>query len=254
MATVMVTGAHSGIGAAFARAFAARGTDLILVARSGEALEAFAADLRARHHVTVDCLPADLADRADTMKVAETIESRTIDVLVNNAGFGISTSLLAEDLRPIERGLDVMCRAVLILGAAAGRTMKNRGHGAIINVSSVAGSITMGAYSAVKSWVTTYSESLAVELTGTNVSVTALQPGWVRTRFHATAGIGTSRIPGALWLDADAVVSQCLRDVTRRKKISVPSKRFAILGWLARHLPRPIIYAVSRKLSSHRRA
>jgi len=98
-----------------------------------------------------------------------------------------------------------MVGAVLALGGAAGRAMKARGHGVIINVGSVASLLPMGAYSAIKSWVATYSESLALELTGTGVVVTTLLPGWVRTEFHQRAGIRTDAIPWVLWLDADRV-------------------------------------------------
>ncbi|WGW13546.1 SDR family NAD(P)-dependent oxidoreductase [Saxibacter everestensis] len=254
MATAMVTGGHSGIGAAFARAFAKRGVNLVLVARNSDRLEAVAAELRTSWNINVETLAVDLADRAETLRLAErlTDPARPVDVLVNNAGFGIRTRLLDPDTATIERGLDVMCRAVLILGGTAGREMRQRGRGTIINVSSVSGAIAMGAYSAVKSWVTTYSEGLAVELAGTGVTVTALCPGWVRTNFHESAGINAAKIPSQLWLDADDVVEQCLKDSARGKVISVPSKRFTLLNWAARHLPRSVIRAVSARLSAGR--
>ena len=145
-----------------------------------------------------------------------------------------------------------MIRAVLMLGAAAGRTMKARGRGTIINVASTAGFVTMGGYSAIKAWVTTYSEGLANELDGSGVQVTALCPGWVRTEFHERADIRTSKIPDQLWLDADRVVADCLADVERHKVISIPSKRYKALILAARLAPRSAVRAVSRKLSSGR--
>lgn len=255
MATALITGGTSGIGAAFGRALAARGNDLVLVARNEERLKEGAAELTDRYAVAVEVLPADLADRTDVHRVAErlTDAERPIDMLVNNAGFGIHTKLTADDLGPHEHAFDVMCRAVLVLGGAAGRVMAERGHGQIINVSSTAGYVVLGNYSAIKAWVTSYTESLAVELGGTGVTATALCPGWVRTEFHGRANLKTSKIPGPLWLDADRVVEECLTDVAHGRVISLPSKRYKILIFLARHLPRRAIATISAKISSGRR-
>jgi uncharacterized protein len=254
MATALVTGGTSGIGAAFARALAERGDDLILVARNAERLSAMAADLTQQFGVAVETLAADLADRGDTERVADRLRSTDapVDLLVNNAGFGIHTKLLVLDTSRHEHGLEVMCRAVLVLCAAAGRAMSQRGKGAIINVSSTAGYVTMGSYSATKAWVTSYTEALSIELAGTGVSVTALCPGWVRTEFHQRAGIRTSAIPGPLWLDADKVVQHALADAEKRKVISIPSARYQGLIFLARHAPRRLVRGVSARMSSSR--
>lgn len=254
MTTAMVTGGTSGIGAAFARALAARGFDLVLVSRDGDRLAESATRLTAEHDVAVEVLAADLADRDDVLRVAARVASteEPIDLLVNNAGFGVRTRLTAEDSTPHERAIDVMIRAVLILSGTAGRTMRERGRGTIINVASTAGYVTMGSYSAIKSWVSVYTESLANELRGTGVQVTVLEPGWVRTEFHERAAIKTSAIPEQLWLDADRLVTDCLADVDRHKVISLPSKRYKALMFVAQHLPRRTVRAVSAKLSSGR--
>ncbi|MCW2811170.1 MAG: putative oxidoreductase [Friedmanniella sp.] len=254
MTTALVTGGTSGIGAAFARALAARGDHLVLVARDVERLEAMATELRAAHHVEVEVLPADLSSREDTDRVAARLSSteHPIDVLVNNAGFGIQARLLDADVTPHDRALDVMVRAVLVLAGAAGRAMQARGTGAIINVSSTAGFVTMGSYSAIKAWVTVYSEGLANELRDSGVTVTALCPGWVRTEFHERAAIGTSKIPAVMWLEADDLVEECLRDVAAGQVVSIPSKRYRVLIFAARHAPRRLVRAASRRLSSGR--
>jgi short-subunit dehydrogenase len=254
MATALVTGGTSGIGAAFARALAHRGYDLVLVARNPARLESMAVELRATG-VTVDTLSADLSDRADVTRVAERISDtrHPIDLLVNNAGFGVHARLTDEDTTELDLALEVMCRTVMVLGGAAGRTMRARGSGAIINVSSTAGLLAMGGYSATKAWVTTYTESLAVELRGTGVRVTALCPGWVRTEFHTRAGISTSSIPAALWIDVDRTVATALRASDRGKVITIPSKRFTVLMWFVRHLPRSAVRAISGAISSSRR-
>src|SRR5690625_3603480 len=238
----LVTGATSGIGAAFVHALASRGHHLVLVARDAQRLESVAADVRSRYGVEVDVLRADLADRSQVDTVADRIADpdRPIDTLINNAGFGIHARLAGTDTSPHEHGVDVMIRAVLVLGAAAARSMRDRGRGRIINVSSTSGFVTMGGYSAIKAWATSYSESLAVELRGSGVNVTALCPGWVRTEFHERAGLSTSAIPRQLWLDADRVVEEGLRDNARGVVISIPSRRYKMLMWFARHLPRPL--------------
>ncbi|GLK18922.1 SDR family NAD(P)-dependent oxidoreductase [Herbiconiux flava] len=254
MATALVTGGTSGIGAAFARALSLRGYDLVLVARDEERLRETAAELSRDGATKVETISADLSVRADVDRVAERLESTDapIDFLVNNAGFGIHGSLLERDVSIHERALSVMCLAVLVLGGAAGRAMKARHKGAILNVSSVAGTIATGNYSAVKAWTTAYTEALAVELKGTGVQVTAVLPGWVRTEFHERAGIRTKSIPEFLWLDADALVEECLRDVAHGKVLSVPSKRFRFLMLFTRHLPRRTIRWISGRISSSR--
>ncbi|BDI23707.1 short-chain dehydrogenase [Herbiconiux sp. L3-i23] len=254
MVMALITGGTSGIGAAFATALARDGYDLVLVARDVGRLDAFAASLHAEHGIHVETLPADLADRAQVDRVAArlTDAEHPIDLLVNNAGFGVHTKLTAEDTSEHERGIDVMIRAVLLLGVAAARTMRARGRGTIINVSSVAGYITMGSYSAIKAWVASYSEGLAVELRGSGVQVTALTPGWVRTEFHERAGIRTGSIPGFLWIDVDHLVEVGLRDARRGKVVSVPTAKFQVLLWFCRHLPRAAIRRISGFISSSR--
>jgi short-subunit dehydrogenase len=254
MATALVTGGTSGIGAAFARALSLRGYDLVLVARDESRLRSMAEELGRDGATRVETISADLSVRADIDRVAERLESTDdpIDFLVNNAGFGIHGSLLERDVSIHERALAVMCLAVLVLGGAAGRAMKARHKGTILNVSSVAGTIATGNYSAVKAWTTAYTESLAVELRSTNVQVSAVLPGWVRTEFHDRAGIRTKSIPNTLWLDADELVDECLRDVARGKVLSVPSARFKVLIFFTHHLPRRVVRWVSGRISSSR--
>ncbi len=256
MAIALVTGGTSGIGATFARILAGHGDDLVLVARNSERLEAMATGISRAYGVQVEVIAADLADRMEVQRVVSRITDpdRPIDLLVNNAGFGVHSALTNPDTSAHEHALDVMCRAVLILAGAAGRTMRDRGRGAIINVSSTAGFVTMGSYSAVKAWVTTYTEGLAIELAGSGVTVTALCPGWVRTEFHQRAGIRTGKIPSLGWVDADELVRDCLHDVDRGKVISIPTRRYKIAIGLARVAPRGVIRAISAKLSASRRS
>lgn len=261
----LITGGTSGIGAAFATELAARGTDLVLVARDADRLAGNAEELRRRYGVAVEVLTADLSDRDQVLIVAERIaaEADPVDLLVNNAGFGVHSQLCVTDFTPHEVAIDVMCRAVLILAGTAGRVFSDRAgsseqpaserRGDIINVGSTAGYVTMGSYSATKAWASVYSEALANELSGAGVGVTVLCPGWVRTEFHTRAGIGTSKIPGPLWLQPGPMVREALADAERNRVISIPSVRYKILIGAARLAPRTAIRAVSRRLSSSRR-
>lgn len=255
MPTALVTGATAGIGAAFARRLAADGHDLVLVARDEARLEEAARDLSGHHGVGCEVLPADLGDRAQLQRVADRLldGARPVDVLVNNAGFGLNTPFGKSAVEDQERLLDVLCRAVLVLSHAAVSGMTARGRGAIVNVSSVAGFTAMGTYAAAKAWTTTFSEALAVELAGTGVTCTALLPGFVRTEFHERARINMSALPSSAWLDADDLVAACLDDVRRGRVLSVPGRRYKIVTVVTRHAPRRLVRSVSGDLTRRRR-
>ncbi|MFI6096332.1 SDR family NAD(P)-dependent oxidoreductase [Lentzea sp. NPDC051213] len=252
MPTALVTGATAGLGLEFACQLAARGDAVVLVARTETRLREVAAELEAAYGVTAEVLVADLADRADVERVAA--RARTVDTLVNNAGFGLRQSFLDNDLAAEEEMFEVMCRAVLALCHAAGRGMKERGTGQIINVSSVAGWLASGTYSAAKSWVTVFSESLSGEFAASGVSVTALCPGFVRTEFHQRAGIGTGAIPARAWLDARRVVRTCLRDAAKGKVLSVPGPMYKAIVLALRLVPRRFLRQSGSAVAKARRA
>jgi len=239
VATALVTGATAGIGKAFARRLAAEGNDLVLVARDAVRLAEVGTDLRGRHGVAVEALPADLGDRSLLERVADRLRDagRPVDILVNNAGFGATGPFLSRDVAEEERMLDVMVRAVLVLSRAAAPGMIARGRGAIVTVSSVAGFQPGGTYSAAKAWATAFTAGLAGELAGTGVTATALCPGFVRTEFHRRAAMDVSHLPGWAWLDADRLVADCLADVRRGRVISVPSLRYKVAVAILRHIP-----------------
>ena len=255
MATALITGGTSGIGAEFARQLAARGDDVVLVARNPDRLAEFATELKDRYGVGVETMVADVGVREEVQQVADRLTStaQPIDVLINNAGFGVPGRLATDDPSTQEYAIDVMIRAVLILAAAAGRTMQARGGGMIINVSSTAGFVTMGIYSAIKAWVTSYTEALAGELSRSGVRVTALCPGFIRTDFHRRASIRTHSIPTLLWVGLEDTVRDGLADAEAGKVISLPSRRYKVLMLLARHAPRGAVRAVSSRLSSGRK-
>jgi uncharacterized protein len=254
VATALITGGTSGIGAEFARQLAARGDDLILVARDPDRLAEAATQLKDQYGIAVETISADLGVREEVLPIAARLASteQPVDMLVNNAGFGLRKSLVTDDTAALEYGIDVMIRAVLILAGAAGQAMRARGRGQIINVSSTAGFIAMSGYSAIKAWVTTYSEALAGELAPDGVTVTALCPGYVQTEFHQRASIRTGSITGFMWVDVDEVVTEALADVAKGKVISIPTRRFQVMIFAARHFPRSAVRAVSRRMASKR--
>ncbi|MGH8775238.1 MAG: SDR family NAD(P)-dependent oxidoreductase [Jiangellaceae bacterium] len=249
MPTALITGATAGIGLAFARHLAAGGHDLVLVARDLERLDKVAAEIRAAHGVTAEVLRADLVTTEGTAAVEARLRGRErpVDLLVNNAGFALRMPFLATDIEDEIRMHDVLVVAVLRLTHAALPGMIERGHGAVVNVSSVSGWLPRGTYSAAKAWVTMFTEGLAASLAGSGVRAMVLAAGFVRTEFHDRARINMSRLPSFLWLDADDLVAAALHDLRRGKVVSVPGRLYKIAAWLLPRMPRRLAVGVGRQ-------
>jgi short-subunit dehydrogenase len=249
--TAVVTGASSGIGAAFARQLAARGDDLVLVARDVARLDEYAQQLRDGYGVAVEVLGADLSTTEGCDRVADrlTDPGRPVELLVNNAGLSLNTPFLRSTPEKETRLLHVNVHAVMRLTLAVLPGMTERGHGGVINVSSVSGfsaAMPGSTYPASKAWVTNFSESIAHSVAPFGVRVLALCPGYTRTEFHRRANIDMSKTPNWLWLDADRVVRDALRDLRRGKLVSVPALRYKVVVWGMRHLPRRLLQTVAR--------
>ena len=247
MARALVTGSTSGLGLEFAWQLAGTGHDLVLVSRDEDRLRAVTAQLRDVHSVEVEVLPADLSDREQLERVALRLTDpvEPIDLLVNNAGYGLRGGFLEVGIEDHEKQMDTLMRAVLVLSHAAACTMVQRRRGAILNVSSLAGYTTAGPYAASKSWVTVFTESLAMELEGTGVSATALLPGFVQTEFHERAGMAMDGLPRITWLKAPYVVEQALKDTARGAVLSIPSVKYRTAGEVSRLAPRPLVRALT---------
>jgi short-subunit dehydrogenase len=243
--TAVVTGSTSGIGAEFAERLAARGFDLVLVARDVARLDQQATDLRHRYGCTVQVLPADLSDREQCARVERRLDdaSQPIAILVNNAGFGTGRRFVRNTIEAEEAQLDVLVRAVLRLSHAAVPGMVARGAGRIVNVSSIGAYVPAGTYNAAKAWVAVFTEALANQLAGTGVTATVVLPGFVHTEFHQRGGMDVSAIPDWLWLTVDQVVDEALADAARGRAVSVPTIRYKVLSVLARHAPRQLVAA-----------
>ena len=250
MPTALITGASAGLGAEFARQLARRRADLILVARSTGDLEVVAAELRSEHGVAVEVLPADLSIDEDVERVADRLRdaSDPVDLLINNAGFGLPLQFADNDIDDEVRHLRVHVEASMRLMHAALQTMRGRG-GRIINVASVAGFISRSTYSACKSWLIGFSRWANVEYARDGVTVTAVCPGFTHTTFHERMGLepGHEGVPGFMWLDARNVVREALRDAARGRAVSIPSLRYKAIVAVASLLPSALTSGVARR-------
>lgn len=243
----VVTGASSGIGAVFARKLAARGYDLLLVARREDRLRKLAEEITSEYGVPVETLAADLAADDGCEALAGRIRTAPhFGLLVNNAGFGTMGVFQQADLEPQERMHRLHVLAALALSHAALMNLAARpnhaGGTGIINVSSVAAFVqspTSVCYNATKSWMNSFTEGLAVELAaqGSPVRVQALCPGFTISEFHDRLGIDRGPIPKSLWMTADFVVEESLRGFDRGKLFVIPGWRYRLLVVFLKSVP-----------------
>jgi short-subunit dehydrogenase len=243
LGTALVTGPTAGIGHEFAEQLAARGHDLVLVARDEARLEKAAARLRATHGVQVEVLAADLADREQLARVEARLADveRPVELLVNNAGFGLKGRFLTNAADAETAMLDVLVTAVLRLSHAALGPMAERGRGGVINVSSVAGFLPRGTYGAAKAWVNSFTEWAAHEYAPQGVTVMVLAPGFVKTEFHERMQVSRGSAPDFMWLEADRLVRDALADFDKGRTWSVPSAQYKAITAVARVVPNGVL-------------
>jgi hypothetical protein len=247
----LITGATVGIGDCFARLLAAQGYNLIINARNVEKLNERADFLQKKFGVEVVVLGADLATECE--KVEKYILEHEIEVLINNAGFGLNQSFLSSSIEDEERVLDVLVRAPMRLMHAVLPQMRKRDSGIVLNVSSTAAFIAGGHYSAAKSYLTVMSESLHTQMLPTNVTVTSLNPGFVHTEFHQRAGMKMGAIPNFMWLDGDFLVKQAWADAKKGKAISIPGWQYKLLRAIIAISPRSIVRKMGMSLRTKQR-
>ena len=255
MATALITGATAGIGAAYAKLLAKEGFDLVLVARDLPRLKGVAKELSNLYKIKAETFKADLTKPAQLAKVEKRLanNSKPIEVLINNAGFGLKDSFLVSNLAKEQELLDVLVTAPMRLSHAVLPGMIKRNSGSIVNVSSVASFIAGGTYSAAKSYLTVFSEYLHTELRDTNIKVSALCPGFTRTEFHARGKMKMSGLPNYMWTTVDQVVAKSWRYVKAGKVICIPGWQYMLLSSIARIAPRPLVRKLGIKIRRKQR-
>jgi uncharacterized protein len=239
----VVTGASSGIGAAFARVLAARGHNLVLVARNEARLSELARALAVEHSTTAEALSADLETDAGVERVAERLRdaARPVELLVNNAGFGTTGRFheLPVEQERAEIRLNIV--SLVELTHAALGPMVERGHGGVINVSSVGAyqpTPLSATYAATKAFVSSFTNAVHEELRGTGVKVMVLAPGFTHTEFHLRAGVGNKeQMPGFLWQSADEVASTAMKAYDRGRAVCVPGAMNAVAAAFSGSMP-----------------
>jgi short-subunit dehydrogenase len=241
----LVTGASSGIGAAFARELATRGHALVLTARRQDRLEVLASELRRAHGVAVECIACDLADPGAPDFLFAEIERRglAIDVLVNNAGYGVTGSLVSRDWSTHEAFLRVMVEAPTKLCWHFVPGMRERGFGRVINVASFAGLMPAPAghtlYAASKSYLIRFSEALALENRHHGINVCALCPGFTLSEFHDVTGSrkNVAKMPGWIWLRANDVAQAGIDAAERGEIVRVVGAQYRLIKALFKLIP-----------------
>ncbi len=254
--TALITGASAGIGAEFARQLAAGRSDLILVARRKERLEALAAELSTRHGVRVEILQADLASPDGLEAVGRRIASaETLDLLINNAGFGGAGTFSKSDVGYDLGMVHVQIDAAVSLSRAALDGMTVRGRGSIINVASVAAfsQVSGPMYGGVKAFLVKFSEGLDYELKDKGIRVQALCPGMTHTEFHDVIKMDKSAVPGFMWMSAVDVVTISLKALRRRKVICIPGLKNRLVSAPMRCLPTAWLFRKIANLPSIRK-
>ena len=244
----LVTGATAGIGESFTRLLAAQNFNLVLVARDEARLHERAAGLKEKFGAESVVIVADLATEAGCAKVEDYIRANEIEVLINNAGFGINKAFTMSDLAKEEEVLKVLVRTPMRLMHVALPAMKERNSGVVINVSSVASFIAGGAYSASKAYLTVLSESLSTELSATNIKVSALCPGFTRTEFHQRGRMKMAGLPNFMWLNSDVLVAKAWKDAVAGKPVSIPGWQYKTLVGIISLLPRSVVRRLGMNL------
>lgn len=255
----LVTGASAGIGEAFAKALAARGADLILVARRRDRLERLAKELRSAFGVSATVIEADLSKPEAPDRIAALLRDAdlSVDILINNAGYGLPGSFTDADWPAHQEFVELMVTSCAHLVRLFLPAMQARSYGRIINVASLAGLVPSGAghtmYGASKAFLISFSQALAAENADTGVRVSALCPGFTRSEFHDVNKMRSvvNQLPGYMFMEAAPVVDGALRAVERGDVIYVPGAWNKFVAFLMRVLPRGMAAALAAR-EAHR--
>ncbi|MFR9776132.1 SDR family NAD(P)-dependent oxidoreductase [Micromonospora sp. MS34] len=251
--TAMVTGASSGIGEGFAQLLARQNVHLVLVARRGDRLKQLAEELASRHAVRAEVMQLDLTDETQLRAAEERLADpeRPIELLVNNAGSSGSGEFA--DLPPERELHTAMLNAVvpMRLSRACLPGMIARRAGGIVNVSSLVAVLPKprsATYAASKAFLSSFGESVAMEVAKYGVHVTTVHTGLTRSEFHAAAGVAPDTLPKINWLTPEQVADAGLRAVAAGRPAAVPGMAYRIRLPLMRAMPRSIVRTVIRRV------
>jgi uncharacterized protein len=253
--SALVTGASSGIGTALARELASRGYPLVVVARREERLRSLATELTADHGTPVEVIACDLSDPAERDRLVDAIngQGRTVELLVNNAGFGYQADFATQSRERVLGMVHVNIEALVDLTSRFIPGMVERGRGSIINIASTAAFQPLpgsAVYAASKSFVLSFSEAIREELRGTGVSVTAVCPGPVRTEFMEHAGMGDieDKSPDAFWMTPEELARHAVQGAERDRRVVVPGALNRAGALAGQHSPRSLALPLVRRL------
>lgn len=245
--TALVTGASSGIGAAIAKELASRGHAVVLVARREERLRSLATELNTEHGVPAEVIASDVGDPAERERLLEELQGqgRSVEVLVNNAGFGHQADFARSPRERMTEMVRVNCEAVVDLTSLFLAGMVERGRGAVINIASVGGFQPLpgsAVYGATKAFVLSFSEAIRTELRGSGVTVTAVCPGPVKTEFMESAGFPgvEDRTPGVVWMSPEDIARIAVNGASNDKRVVVPGALARVGAIAGQHSPRAI--------------
>lgn len=246
MKLAVITGPTSGIGLAYAQQLATEGYELLLIGRSEEKLKNLQSQLKAPSQIYV----ADLSIHDQIIKTANHLKGLAqIDILINNAGFGSSKPFSENSLEEEIEQVEVLVKAVMVLTHAVLPKMKKANSGMVLNISSVAAWLPTGSYAAAKSYVTSFTEAIAAELKGTKVQVTAVAPGYTKTKFFDRSQMDDEEVPSWLRLTPEQVASESLKDARSGQLISVPGAQYKAMSTVSRSLPRPLVRFFSHEFA-----
>lgn len=252
--TALITGATSGLGFGYARYFASKGCNLIITGRREKVIRENAESLQKQYHVKAEVVIAELSNLDGINQLISRIGDQNIDILVNNAGFGLKPAFADTPEEDVEKMLYLQIWCVTKLSQFVLKGMLQRNSGAIINISSDGAFAVLPhnvLYSSTKLYIINFTEGLHMELSGTNIRVQAVCPGFIDSHFHENAEMHMDKSKKGLFRfrDPDAIVADAMKDFAKKKVISVPDTGAKIIRTLSRYLPRKLFYRMAAKFS-----
>ena len=253
--TCLVTGASAGIGAEIARELARRGLGVTLAARREEKLRELAEELSGEHGVRAETISVDVSDKDARRRMKSELEDRglTVEVLVNNAGYGSGGKFIRLDPDSEAEMIRLNVEAVIALTGSFLPEMVERGRGAILNLASLIAFQPVpfqATYGATKAAVLSFSEAIHEELRGTGVTITAVCPGPVRTEFGEQGGFGGAddKIPGFMWLEPDKVAVDAVDGLANGERVVVPGALNQLAAYAGHYMPRSMLLPTVRRV------